>query len=87
MPAPEDFRELEAWGLVERPMAAVEEFSDDIARLTAKGVYVRDVLDPMPASIPGRTCPSAASSPSSDTGCSRSRSSRRGPATRWTSGR
>lgn len=32
MPIPEDFRELEAWGLVERPMAAVEEFSAEKER-------------------------------------------------------
>jgi SAM-dependent methyltransferase len=32
VPTPEDFRELEAWGLVERPMAAVEEFSPELER-------------------------------------------------------
>jgi len=32
VPIPEDFRELEAWGLVERPMAAVEEFSAEKER-------------------------------------------------------
>ena len=30
VPTPEDFRELEAWGLVERPMAAIEEFSPEL---------------------------------------------------------
>lgn len=32
VPTPEDFRELETWGLVERPMAAVEEFSPEHER-------------------------------------------------------
>ncbi|MEF8842344.1 MAG: class I SAM-dependent methyltransferase [Haloarculaceae archaeon] len=32
VPTPEDFRTLEAWGLVERPMAAVEEFSEELER-------------------------------------------------------
>ena len=32
VPTPEDVRELERWGLVERPLAAVEEFSPELER-------------------------------------------------------
>jgi ubiquinone/menaquinone biosynthesis C-methylase UbiE len=32
VPTPEDFRELERWGLIERPMAAVEAFSPEQER-------------------------------------------------------
>jgi SAM-dependent methyltransferase len=36
VPTPEDFRELERWGLVAEPMAAVEEFSPDLERRRAE---------------------------------------------------
>lgn len=32
VPTPEDFRELETWGLVEQPTAAIEEFSPELER-------------------------------------------------------
>jgi ubiquinone/menaquinone biosynthesis C-methylase UbiE len=35
VPTPEDFRELETWGLIERPMAAIEEFSPEQERRRA----------------------------------------------------